>query len=53
MRHWLQGFAYHADLAWWLFVLAGGGALLVALLTISYQAVFAALSDPVKSLRFE
>ena len=53
MRDWLQGYAYRADLKVGLFVLAGLGALLIALFTVSFQAVKAALSDPVKSLRYE
>jgi putative ABC transport system permease protein len=50
---WLEGFAYRIDLDVWVFVLAGILALLVALLTISYQSVKAALSNPVNSLRSE
>ena len=53
MSRWLEGFAYRADLAWWVFLLAGGLAFLVALLTVSYQAIRAATADPVKSLRYE
>jgi putative ABC transport system permease protein len=53
MRNWLQGFAYKAGLAWWLFVLAGAGALAVALLTVSFQAVRAARSNPIESLKYE
>jgi putative ABC transport system permease protein len=50
---WLQEYAYHIDLAWWVFVLAAMLASLVALLTVSYQAIKAALSNPVNSLRSE
>jgi len=53
MEAWLAGFAYHAALSAWIFITAGGAALLVALLTVSYQAIRAALADPVKSLRYE
>jgi putative ABC transport system permease protein len=53
MRQWLQNFAYRVQISWWVFVLAGGAALLIALGTISYQAVKAALANPVKSLRAE
>jgi ABC-type antimicrobial peptide transport system permease subunit len=53
MRQWLQNFAYRVQISWWVFVLAGGSALLIALATISYQAVKAALANPVKSLRAE
>ena len=47
MRNWLQEFAYRTNIAWWLFLAAGAGALFVALLTVSFQAVRAARSDPV------
>ena len=53
MRRWLQDFAYRVDIAWWVFALAGGAALLIALLTVSYQAIRAATANPVKSLRTE
>ena len=51
MNDWLKDFAYRTHIHWWLFLLAGGSALLIALLTISFQAVRAALVNPVKSLR--
>ena len=50
---WLQGFAYQVDLAWWIFALTGMLALLIALLTVSFQAVKASLANPVDSLRSE
>ena len=53
MSKWLQGFAYKIDIAWWVFALAGGLATSIALLTISFQSVKAALANPVKSLRTE
>ncbi len=53
MHKWLEGFVYRVELGWWLFALAGGLAGLIALLTVSFQAIKAALSDPVKSLRSE
>jgi len=53
VHQWLQDFAYRTPLSWWLFVLAGSGALLIAFITISFQAFKAAISDPVKSLRSE
>ena len=53
MSKWLQDFAYRIELSWWIFALAGGGALLIAVLTVSYQAIRAALANPVKSLRTE
>jgi putative ABC transport system permease protein len=48
---WLRGFAYRITAYWWIYVVAGLGAVLVALLTISFQSVRAALANPVKSLR--
>ncbi|GAA4469741.1 ABC transporter permease [Nibrella saemangeumensis] len=50
---WLQEYAYHIDLAWWMFALAGLLAVGIALLTVSFQSVKAALMNPVKSLRSE
>ena len=53
MQRWLEGFAYRVELGPGVFLLAGALALLVALVTVSYQAVKAALADPVESLRYE
>jgi len=53
MNRWLQDFAYRISISWWIFVLAGVIAVLIALLTISFQSVKAALANPVKSLRTE
>lgn len=53
MNNWLQNFAYRTELSWWIYVLAGLLALLVAFLTVSFQAVRAALQNPIKSLRTE
>jgi len=53
MNNWLQGFEYHIDLQWWMFGIAGFGAILIALLTVSYQSIRAAMMKPVKSLRSE
>jgi putative ABC transport system permease protein len=53
MQRWLEDFAYRIDLGPAVFLLAGGLALAVALLTVSYQAIKAATADPVKSLRYE
>ncbi len=50
---WLQGFAYHVSISWWMFVIAGSIALVVAFITILFQAMKAALTNPVKSLRTE
>ncbi|WP_207910355.1 hypothetical protein [Anseongella ginsenosidimutans] len=53
MNRWLQDFAYRIDIEWWIFALSGALAALIALLTISFQSVKAALANPVKSLRTE
>ncbi len=53
MNKWLQDFAYKIDIAWWVFALAGGLATGIALLTISFQSVKAALTNPIRSLRSE
>jgi len=53
MHNWLQGFAYRVAISWWVFGLALSISILIALLTISYQSVKAAMANPVKSLRTE
>ncbi len=53
MNQWLQRYEYRTTISWWIFAVAGSGALLVTLLTVSYQAIKAALANPVKSLRSE
>jgi putative ABC transport system permease protein len=53
MDKWLQGFAYRINIDWWVFVVAGFMALLIAMLTVSYQAIKAAITNPVKNLRSE
>jgi putative ABC transport system permease protein len=53
MDGWLQDFAYRIEIGWWMFGIAGGSALLIALLTVSVQAIKAALANPVDSLRYE
>jgi putative ABC transport system permease protein len=53
MYKWLQDFAYRVNISWWIFLLAGVVAVLIALVTVSFQAVKAALANPVKSLRTE
>ncbi len=50
---WLQDFAYRISIEWWMFLVAGVVAIILALLTVSYQAIRAALVNPVKSLRME
>jgi ABC-type antimicrobial peptide transport system permease subunit len=53
LNQWLQNFAYHIDLSWWFFLVAGFLAFTIALLTVSWQAIRVAFSDPVKALRYE
>jgi ABC-type antimicrobial peptide transport system permease subunit len=53
MNGWLQKYQYRTDISWWIFAAAIGGALLITLLTVSFQAVKAAIANPVKSLRTE
>ena len=53
MNRWLEGYEYRITLSAWIFLIAAGGALVIALLTVSYQAIRAALANPVKSLRSE
>ena len=53
MDLWLQDFAYHIQIKWWIFALAGILTLLIALATISFQAIKAAMANPIKSLRTE
>jgi putative ABC transport system permease protein len=53
MNYWLQDFAYRIDIKWWVFGIAGVLALTIAIVTVSLQAIKAALANPVKSLRTE
>jgi putative ABC transport system permease protein len=53
MNSWLQDFAYRIKINLWIFILSGGIALLIALLTVSYQSIKAAVANPVKSLKYE
>jgi len=53
LNRWLQDFAYRIEIGWWMFVLAGGLALLIAMLTVSIQALRVALENPIKSMRYE
>ena len=53
MHKWLNDFEYRVNIGWWVFVVAGIAALLIALLTISFQSIKAAIANPVKSLRTE
>jgi putative ABC transport system permease protein len=53
MNKWLQDFAYRINISWWVFAVAGMLALIIAILTVSFQAIKAAIANPVKSLRTE
>ncbi|WP_431199100.1 ABC transporter permease [Mucilaginibacter sp. P25] len=53
MTQWLQDFTYRVQLSWWMFALAGVVAIMIALVTVSYQSIKAALMNPVKSLKAE
>jgi putative ABC transport system permease protein len=53
MNKWLQDFAYKAPISWWIFALAGFTAIIIALFTVSFQSIKAALMNPVKSLKAE
>jgi putative ABC transport system permease protein len=53
MNKWLQGFAYRIEFHWWMFAIAVITAVIIALITVGMQALKAALSNPVKSLRAE
>ncbi|MCO5234955.1 MAG: hypothetical protein M9933_01700 [Chitinophagaceae bacterium] len=53
MNQWLHDFAYRITIQWWMFVIAAITAGIIALLTVSYQAIKAAMANPVKSLRTE
>ena len=53
MNKWLQDFSYRVSINWWIFLIAGTAALFVALFTVSFQAIKAAIANPVKSLRTE
>jgi ABC-type antimicrobial peptide transport system permease subunit len=53
MYNWLQHYTYRTSIPWWIFIAAAAGALLITLLTVSFQAIKAAVANPVKSLRSE
>ena len=53
MDKWLQGFAYRINISWWVFAIAGVTAIVIAFITVSFQAIKAAIANPVKSLRTE
>jgi putative ABC transport system permease protein len=53
MNKWLESFAYRINISWWVFVIAGVATLMIALITVSLQAIKAAIANPVKSLKNE
>ncbi len=53
MRQWLSAYEYRTEISWWVFAITGTGALVITLATVSYQAIKAALMNPVNSLRSE
>jgi putative ABC transport system permease protein len=53
MNKWLEDFAYRIHLEWWMFALAGIISFIIAIVTLSFQAIKAAMANPVKSLRTE
>jgi ABC-type antimicrobial peptide transport system permease subunit len=53
MHNWLQNYKYRIEISWWIFLASGISAILIALITISFQSVKAAIANPVKSLRTE
>ena len=53
MNNWLQNFAYKSAISWWIFALSGIAALIIALVTVSFQTIRAANKNPVDTLRYE
>jgi len=53
MHNWLQDYAYKINISWWVFVIAGITAIIIALITVSFQAIKTSLANPIKSLRTE
>jgi putative ABC transport system permease protein len=53
LSNWLQNYEYRTEMSWWIFAMSGAGALVITLLTVSFQSVKAALMNPVTSLRSE
>jgi putative ABC transport system permease protein len=53
IHNWLKNFAYRTNLNWWIFLLAGSGALLIAFITITWQSWNTATRNPIESLRYE
>ena len=53
MNNWLHSYAYKIKMSWWVFVVAGSMSVIIALITISFQSIKAAIANPIKSLRTE
>ena len=53
MQHWLQNYHYRTDVSWWIFAIVAAGAIVITILTVSFQAIKAAVANPVRSLRSE
>jgi len=53
MHNWLQNYEYRITISWWIFLIAGLSAIVIALMTISFQSIKAAIANPMKSLRME
>ncbi|GAA3650772.1 ABC transporter permease [Flavivirga jejuensis] len=53
MRNWLNNYEYQTNISWWVFAISGIGALIITLLTVSFQAIKAAITNPIKSLKAE
>ena len=53
MNNWLQNYQYRTDISWWIFALTGLAAIIITLITISFQSIKAAIANPVRSLRTE
>jgi putative ABC transport system permease protein len=53
MNKWLENFAYRISMDWWIFLIAGAAAMTIALITVCFQAIKAAIANPVKTLRSE
>jgi len=53
LNNWLTHYTYHTQISWWIFAAAGLGAMGITLMTVSYQALKAAFTNPVKTMRAE
>ncbi len=53
LHEWLQHYSYKTTMSWWIFIVSDAGALLITVITVSYQAIKAAMANPVKSLKAE